>query len=276
MREDGGVNHTSSVRPRLIATDLDGTLLRSDGTVSERTREALTLAEAAGLCIVFVTGRPPRWMDTVRTITGDHGIAICSNGAAVYDVRQRELVSSAALRPEDALAVVKALRAELPEVAFAFEYPSGFAVEQDYTSPMWGDQTAQRVGTAEEILGSPEGDGVFKMLARLPGLDPDEFLHRARAVAGQYAEITRSSPMLEISALGVSKATTLARWCAAWTGSDPADRLTAGRSRTPPSPGPPGPARSRRRRPARPPARPGCAVRCGGPQGGSPPRRRRR
>jgi len=215
MREDGGVNHTSSVRPRLIATDLDGTLLRSDGTVSERTREALTLAEAAGLCIVFVTGRPPRWMDTVRTITGDHGIAICSNGAAVYDVRQRELVSSAALRPEDALAVVKALRAELPEVAFAFEYPSGFAVEQDYTSPMWGDQTAQRVGTAEEILGSPEGHGVFKMLARLPGLDPDEFLRRARAVAGQYAEITRSSPMLEISALGVSKATTLARWCAA-------------------------------------------------------------
>jgi Cof subfamily protein (haloacid dehalogenase superfamily) len=214
MSEDEGVNDAPAVRPRIIASDLDGTLLRSDGTVSERTRAALTLAEAAGLCIVFVTGRPPRWMDSVSEVTGPHGVAICSNGAAVYDVRRRRLLSSSPLRREDALAVVEAVRSELPGVGFAFEYPDGFAYEPHYASPMWDAGAAGGVAPAEEILGSAVGDQVFKVLARHPVLDPDEFMRRARAAAGQYAEITRSSPMLEISAPGVSKATALARWCA--------------------------------------------------------------
>jgi Cof subfamily protein (haloacid dehalogenase superfamily) len=215
MGEDEGVTHARVVQPRIIATDLDGTLLRSDGTVSERTQAALTQAEAAGLCIVFVTGRPPRWMAAVSAAIGPHGIAICSNGAAVYDVRRKELLASSPLPQADALALVRALRAELPGVGFAFEYPEGFASEARYDSPMWDDSGAPKlIAPAEEILASLGGDRVFKVLARHPTLDPDEFMHRARAAAGQYAEITRSSPMLEISATGVSKATTLARWCA--------------------------------------------------------------
>nr|BFE85127.1 hypothetical protein GCM10020093_077280 [Planobispora longispora] len=51
--------------PRLVATDLDGTALRSDGTVSPRTAAAFARVENAGATLVFVTGRPPRWMHTV-------------------------------------------------------------------------------------------------------------------------------------------------------------------------------------------------------------------
>nr|WP_225446663.1 HAD family hydrolase [Streptacidiphilus sp. PB12-B1b] len=208
------MNDAPLVRPRIIATDLDGTLLRSDGTVSARTEAALALAEAAGLCIVFVTGRPPRWMEVVSAVTGPHGIAICSNGAAVYDVRRKALVSSTPLRREDALAVVKAVRAELPGVGFAFEFPEGFAYEPHYASAMWDAAAVRGIAPAETILASDVGGQVFKVLARHPEADPDEFMRRARAAAGQYAEITRSSPLLEISALGVSKASTLALWCA--------------------------------------------------------------
>jgi hydroxymethylpyrimidine pyrophosphatase-like HAD family hydrolase len=46
--------------PRVVATDLDGTIVRTDGTISARTRAALTTAEAAGAMVVIVTGRPPR------------------------------------------------------------------------------------------------------------------------------------------------------------------------------------------------------------------------
>ncbi|MFH9294938.1 HAD family hydrolase [Streptomyces sp. NPDC017520] len=46
-------------QPRLIATDLDGTLLRNDGSLSERTRKALDLATAGGAEVVLVTARPP-------------------------------------------------------------------------------------------------------------------------------------------------------------------------------------------------------------------------
>ena len=52
---------------RLIASDLDGTLLRSDGTVSARTREAIRAAQAGGVRVVFVTARPPR---DVRHLAG--------------------------------------------------------------------------------------------------------------------------------------------------------------------------------------------------------------
>ena len=43
---------------KLVATDLDGTLLHTDGTVTDRTRAALTAVEDLGVTVVFVTGRP--------------------------------------------------------------------------------------------------------------------------------------------------------------------------------------------------------------------------
>ena len=63
--------------PYLVATDLDGTLLRPDGSVSERTREALR----NGVDVVYATGRPPRWLPEVYEATGFEPITICANGA---------------------------------------------------------------------------------------------------------------------------------------------------------------------------------------------------
>ena len=70
----------------LVATDLDGTLLHSDGTVTDRTRRVLTAVEELGVTVVFVTGRPIRWMDALWEHVGGHGLAVCSNGGIVYDV----------------------------------------------------------------------------------------------------------------------------------------------------------------------------------------------
>ncbi|HTC69865.1 MAG TPA: HAD hydrolase family protein, partial [Acidothermaceae bacterium] len=55
--------------PRLVATDLDGTIIRSDGTISARTVKALAAAENAGATIVLVTGRPPRWITAIAEQT---------------------------------------------------------------------------------------------------------------------------------------------------------------------------------------------------------------
>ncbi|KJS56643.1 HAD family hydrolase [Streptomyces rubellomurinus] len=217
MGEDGPVTEPLAPAPRLIATDLDGTLLCAGGTVSDRTAAALAAAEAAGVQVVFVTGRPPRWMQQVSPHIGGHGVAICSNGGAVVDVRRGELLESFPLAAGTALAVVDVLRAKLPGTAFAFEYPAGFAREPEYAVPMWGEETDHPIGSAEELLG-PDGRvrGLFKLLAKHPDLDPDVLLDEARAAAGHLAEITRSAPipLLEISAPGVTKASTLARWCA--------------------------------------------------------------
>ena len=214
--------------PRLIATDLDGTLLRSDKTVSARTVAALAAAEEAGIEVYFVTGRPARWMDVVSAFTARHGVAICANGAAVVDLHRDELIEVRPITTDDAVAVVRALRAELPDVAFAIEDAAGFNYEPGYPLPEAWPTPDSRVGDAEELLaGSTEP--VLKLLARHQSIDPDRFLALGRRMAGDRAEFTRSSPfpLLEISARGVSKATTLARHCVQ-RGIDPSEVVAFG------------------------------------------------
>ena len=75
---------SSSRRVRLVATDLDGTLLRDDLTISARTRESLRAAQRAGIQTVMVTARPPRRMRSLSKALGLEGVVICPNGALLY------------------------------------------------------------------------------------------------------------------------------------------------------------------------------------------------
>ncbi|MCM2420364.1 Cof-type HAD-IIB family hydrolase [Streptomyces sp. RKAG293] len=203
----------SSRTPRLIATDLDGTLLRDDKTVSARTIAALADAEAAGIEVFFVTGRPARWMNVVAEHTARHGMAICANGAAVYDLHRSTLLAAYPLDTKDALTVVEALRAAVPGTTFAVERTNGFSYEPAY--PPYAPMPDAVIAPAEELL-ADNGAPVLKLLAKHPDADPDAFLAMALSAAGEHGEITRSSAsaLLEISGPGVSKATTLARCCA--------------------------------------------------------------
>ncbi|MET9851386.1 HAD-IIB family hydrolase [Streptomyces sp. NPDC006450] len=234
MGEDGAVT-SAPQRPdgptpatRLIATDLDGTLLRDDKSVSERTVAALAAAEEAGIAVFFVTGRPARWMGVVSDHVQGHGLAICANGAAVVDLHAldrhapdqrptgREFVQVRPLPRIAALKVVEALRGAAPGTSFAVELTTGINYEPQYP-PFFQDPGAN-VATAEELLHEATDDDsapVLKVLAHHSELAPDEFLALARSVAGGFASITRSSPtsLLEISGPGVSKASTLALCC---------------------------------------------------------------
>ena len=205
-------------RPRLIATDLDGTLLRDDKTVSDRTVAALAAAERAGIEVFFVTGRPARWMDVVSEHVHGHGLALCANGAAVVDLHQGGLpIEVRPLAADRALAVVETLREAAPGTSFAVERSGGIFYEPQYP-PLHLDPGAI-IAPAEKLLHdgfAHAGTPVLKLLAHHRELAPDAFLQLARSVAGAYGDFTRSSPsaLLEVSGRGVSKASTLARCCA--------------------------------------------------------------
>ncbi|MEU1039608.1 Cof-type HAD-IIB family hydrolase [Streptomyces sp. NPDC005551] len=211
----------STVRPRLIATDLDGTLLRDDKTVSERTIAALAAAEEAGIEVFFVTGRPARWMDVVSDHVHGHGLAICGNGAAVVDLHggpgAHRFVKVRELEPRGALDVVQLLRSAAPGTACAVERTYGLHLEPSY--PALHMEPPETVAPAEKLLAADALDAdqpVLKVLAYHPDLAPDDFLTLARLAVGDRANVTRSSPsaLLEISGPGVSKASTLALCCA--------------------------------------------------------------
>ncbi|HZD98830.1 MAG TPA: HAD-IIB family hydrolase, partial [Micromonosporaceae bacterium] len=80
--------------PRLIATDIDGTLTRPDGSVSPRSAQALLAASAAGSHVLLVTGRPVRWLVRVYAYLPKPYPAVCANGAVVYDPRADAIVSA--------------------------------------------------------------------------------------------------------------------------------------------------------------------------------------
>jgi Cof subfamily protein (haloacid dehalogenase superfamily) len=230
MRENGGVTSAleapatrahAAVPPRLIATDLDGTLLRDDKSVSPRTVAALAAAEAAGLDVFFVTGRPARWMEVVADHLQGHGLAICGNGAAVVDLHEgpgrHRFAKVREVGHANARETVRLLREAAPGTLFAVEQTYAFHQEQAY--PRIFVEQPDSYGDAEELLapgGVTASLPVLKLLAFHHDLEPDAFLALARATLGDRVTVTRSSPsaLLEISGPGVSKASTLALCCA--------------------------------------------------------------
>ena len=76
--------------PKLIASDMDGTLLRSDETVAPATLEQIRSWGEDGVPFVLATGRPPRWMLSIREVLGT-GTAICCNGAVQLDLGRFEV-----------------------------------------------------------------------------------------------------------------------------------------------------------------------------------------
>ncbi len=213
-----------STRPRLVATDLDGTIVGDDGVVTDRTVATLRAVEALGVPVVFVTGRPSRWMAEVAERTGHTGLAICANGAVLYDLHTEQIVEHDPIPVEIGLEVARRLRDAVPGSAFAVETLEGFSYEPSYV-PHWDAGTQRAIAPLETIYDGP----ALKLLVRHEELDPDAFLSTAREVVGDLVELTRSSTsaLLEISAAGVSKASGLARF-AERHGVDAADVVAFG------------------------------------------------
>jgi Cof subfamily protein (haloacid dehalogenase superfamily) len=201
-------------RPKLIATDLDGTIVPHSGVISERTLRAFSRARDLGVEIFFVTGRPPRWMPEIRDAFG-FGNAICGNGAMLYDLMNDVVLEEWLMEVDDQLECIKRLRASIDQVSFAVESHNYFHREKAYI-PRW-DVGLDNIGvhTIEEVLKSP----ALKILARCSAqnLTSDEMLAIAERELVGIATVTHSNAddsLLEISALGVSKGATLAKMAA--------------------------------------------------------------
>lgn len=203
---------------RLVATDIDGTLLRSDHTVSDRTVAAIRAATAAGLYVVFVSGRPPRWLDDIADLTGHVGTAVGANGAVIYDMVTNTITSAHWMDTDTMRELTTDLRAAFPTIAFAAEHRNRFAAETDYVHDWAINPNLNRpghrvappvIGELDEVLAEP----ALKLLAKDRAADVDRFLVEAREIIGARGIATHSSSfgLLEISAPGVTKATGLAQ-----------------------------------------------------------------
>lgn len=207
MLEPPGLAPVSQALPRLVATDLDGTLLRPDGTISEHTSRVLTAVRDLGVEILVVTARPPRWLAPVAGL--GHATAICLNGAVVVDVATSRAIERHLMDPRLTRAVVTDLRRALPGSVFAVETPEGMLAERGFEG--WQTQ-ASRAERIEDVADTAAG----KLLVRCAGVDDDVFGAQVRQVVAGRGQVHDSGAvgLAEIAAPGVTKASTLARWAA--------------------------------------------------------------
>jgi Cof subfamily protein (haloacid dehalogenase superfamily) len=193
----------------LIATDLDGTLLRGDDTVSDRSFAALARVARAGARHLVVTGRPVPRVRPLLARLGCTGLAVCGQGAQVYDAGTGRLLWSVRLDRELAETALGKIEAEVGQVYAAVDQDGveGLTlIEPGYRMPH-PTLPAVRVGRRDDLWCAP----ISKVLLRHAALSDDELAAVARAVVGSLATVTMSGPgTVELQPSGVTKATGLA------------------------------------------------------------------
>ncbi|MCH9668544.1 MAG: HAD family hydrolase [Actinomycetia bacterium] len=199
-------------KPALIATDVDGTLLDDDEKISPRTRAAVRAAVDGGTQFVLATGRPPRWVRPIVDQLGFAPMAVCANGAVIYDPSTDRILSVRTLSTD--------VLGELAEIATRVIPGAGLAVERvgrsahDAATPQfvsspgyehaWLNPDNTEVSLAD-LLSAP----AVKLLIRKSGVRSADMAAELAQHIGIVGDITYSTNngLVEIMPLGVSKAT---------------------------------------------------------------------
>jgi Cof subfamily protein (haloacid dehalogenase superfamily) len=202
---------------RLIATDLDGTLLDSSSAVSPRTRAALDAARDAGVAVVPVTARQPIGLRVIAADAGFDGWALCGNGAYATHLTEGRMLFAEELPPATLRTLADAMRASVPGLLFASVREGGetFVAQHGYAaiaqlSDHKRDPATMGGVPLDEVLAAP----TLKLVIRHPELAPAALFETLRSLGLTGFEATLSgAPFVEVMAQGVTKATGLARLC---------------------------------------------------------------
>ncbi|ADV65759.1 HAD family hydrolase [Deinococcus maricopensis] len=175
---------------RLLALDLDGTLLHTDGTLSPRARAALHAARHAGWLILPVTARPARHARTLTPLLGAHELS-CSGGALTLHADGHVLDRTPL--PTPLAPFVHAARQALPGLALAADWGTHHLAERAYHA-LRAPHAPPRARAPDDLLPhlSP---APLKLLARHPHHDGPTL-----ACALQDLHVQAPTPPLHVSA----------------------------------------------------------------------------
>ncbi len=198
-------------KPKMVATDVDGTLIDHDERVTARTKAAVGALIADGVPFVLATGRPPRWIDPVVQGLGYAPLCVCGNGAVIYDSAADRVLASMTLDVPTLSWLADVAERALPGCGLAAERVGESAHDavtpQFVSSPQYEHAWLNPDDTSvarEEVIDAP----AIKMLIRLPGARSSDMRTVLAPLIGERADITYSTEhgLIELSAPGITKA----------------------------------------------------------------------
>jgi Cof subfamily protein (haloacid dehalogenase superfamily) len=197
---------------RLLALDVDGTLLRSDGTLTTRTRDALHAADRAGWHVALVTGRPLQYVLPVVRELAVGEFVVAANGATVAEIETGAVLYQASLPGRVVLAAVESARRAMPGLGVAVTTERGFHVEPgfDVLAPLTKADAVVVDDAAPRRL-----DTVHSTVLFVLGLDTGIVLAQVTAAVPPGVHVSPSGlpGSVELTAPGVHKASGVARLC---------------------------------------------------------------
>ncbi len=218
MGQDAGGGDCSIVsapaRPiKMIATDIDGTMLRSDGTLSGRVKRALTAAVELGIHVVPATGRPVIITEDVIAAAELPHYWVFANGAITRHLGRDELIRGFWMEPDPTRRLLETLRRQLPQAGFALEFETTVAYEPGFERVV---PTVPAVAPTGDVLTVFEDAAyahhrIQKILIYDLSIDLDQLFAQVSDAVGDRAVPSYSGlPFVELAAGQVTKATALA------------------------------------------------------------------
>ena len=207
-----GTTSPGSSPLRLVATDLDGTLLRSDQSISERSRALLQELQSAGIVIVLVSARPPRGIIPIARAYNINGLALCCNGAVIYDLDQDRVLQERTLMPQQIEYLVRYLDSSIADLSFAAESGNNVICEAAfYPYCVQTDDPPPQIVETAALWQRP----LIKILAHHTSLSSEDLYAQIHPLLDRsiYSITYSGGEFLEISSGGISKGEALAALC---------------------------------------------------------------
>ncbi|PPK93180.1 HAD superfamily hydrolase (TIGR01484 family) [Kineococcus xinjiangensis] len=215
--------------PRLVALDIDGTILDHDERLSDRVRDAVQALARTGTHVVIATGRSLHGALPVLDRLGlARGYAVCSNGSVTVrlDPGQEKGYEVVSLRTFDPTPAVELLHEHLPNALYAVEVLGrGYKLTAPFPD---GELTGDiQIVPFDELFAEP----AMRVVVRSPEHTPQEFVELVQRVGLHGAAYSVGwTAWLDLAPEGVTKASALDA-VRSWLHVDPAETLAAGDGR---------------------------------------------